>query len=313
MPDYHIQERAEGPVSDNTSVVLREDVVFYSGGERCAGWFYHTSGSGPRPAVVLAHGFAAIREAGLEPIARRFAAAGFNALVFDYRHFGASAGRPRELLSIRRQLEDCEAALDYIRSRPEVDPGRVALWGSSFGGGHALTIASRDHRLAACVAQIPFVDGLVSLRITPPRQAICLTLAALRDVGRALTGRGPYTVPVVGAPGSVGALTTPDAEGGYYALFEPGVAWPNRVAARIFLSLLLYRPARRTPRIRCPLLVCVANDDAIAPASPALRAAERATRHEVRNYPGGHFDIYRGPVFERAMNDQTEFLRRHLL
>jgi hypothetical protein len=56
----------------------------------------------------------------------------------------------------------------------------------------------------------------------------------------------------------------------------------------------------------------VAEDDAIAPASAALDAATRAARHEVRCYPGGHFDIYRGPVFERAVADQVEFLRRHL-
>lgn len=299
-------------VSDIGVEVQREEVVFHSGGERCAGWLYRAGGPGPHPAVVLAHGFAATCEAGLASIAAHFAAAGIAALIFDYRHFGASAGQPRELLSIGSQLEDCAAALAFMRSRPEIDPARVALWGSSFGGGHALTTAARDQRLAACVAQIPFVDGLVSVRTTPPLTALRLTLAALRDVGRALTGRPPYRVPVVGPPGSVAALTTPGAEAGYYDLFEPGVAWPNRVAARIFLSLMLYRPSRCTPRIRCPLLVCVAEDDAIAPAAPALRAAARAPHHEVRRYPGDHFDIYQGPVFDQTMADQVEFLRRHL-
>lgn len=300
-------------MSDRSELIRRDDVVFESGGECCAGWLYRAPGGGPRPAVVLAHGFAAIREAGLERIAVRFAAAGIDALVFDYRHFGASGGKPREVLSIQSQLADCRAALEFVRSLPDVDPRRVALWGSSFGGGHALTIASLDRRLAACVAQIPFVDGLVSLRITPPRQAFGLTLAALRDLGRAMTGRAPYTVPVVGPPGSVVALGTPDAEEGYRALLAPGVSWPNRVAARIFIQLLCYRPGRRTAAIRCPLLVCVAKDDAIAPAAPALRAAERAPRHEVRVYPGGHFDIYQGETFERVITDQVDFLSRHLL
>lgn len=290
----------------------RSDVVFYSGGERCMGWIYEPSGPGPHPAVVLAHGFAATREAGLAPVAEHFAAAGFSTLLFDYRHFGASSGAPRQVLSIHGQLEDCEAALAYLRALPNVDPGRIALWGSSFGGGHALTIAARDQQLAACVAQIPFVDGLVSLRITHPRLALPLTLAAIRDLGRKLTGRPPYTVPVVGPPGSVAALTTPDAEPGYRALLKPGAAWINQVAARIFLSLLLYRPITAARRIRCPLLVCVADDDAIAPAAPALAAAARAPRHEIRHYPGGHFDIYQDPVFAQAMEDQVDFLRRHL-
>jgi fermentation-respiration switch protein FrsA (DUF1100 family) len=260
----------------------------------------------------MAHGFGAIREAGLAPIAKRFAASGFVVLVFDYRHFGASTGEPREVLSIRGQLEDCRSALGFVRALPEVDPGRIALWGSSFGGGHALTIAARDHELAACVAQIPFVDGLVSLRLTDPLLSLRLTLAALLDLGRALFGREPYTVPVVGPPGSISALNTPDAEAGYLALFAPDVRWPNRVAARIFLSLPFYRPTWSARRIRCPLLVCVADDDAIAPADAAVAAAARAPRHEVRHYPGGHFDIYYGKTFERVMKDQVKFLRRHL-
>lgn len=298
--------------SDRTIPVEREDVEFDSGGERCAGWFYRAPGKGPHPAVVLAHGFAAIREAGLEPFAARFAESGISALVFDYRHFGASGGEPRELLDIRSQLDDCRAALEFVRAIPGVDRNRIALWGSSFGGGHALTLAASERRLRAVVAQIPFVDGLVSLRITPPRQSLGLTLAALRDLWRAAFGRTPYRVPVVGPPGSVVALGTPDAESGYLALFEPGVRWPNRVAARIFLSLLFYRPARHTPDIESPLLVCVAEDDEVAPAAPALRAAARAPRHEVRVYPGGHFDIYQPPVFDRVIADQVEFLRRHL-
>jgi dienelactone hydrolase len=290
----------------------RVDVIFYSAQERCAGWLYRPTTLASYPAVVLAHGFAATREAGLVPIAERFAAAGLVALTFDYRHFGASDGLPRQVLSIRRQLEDCAAALAFGRSLPDVVPARVALWGSSFGGGHALTIAARDRRLAACVAQIPFVDGLVSLRITSPRKALHLTMAALRDLGSALAGRPPYTVPVVGPPGSMAALDTPDAEPGYRALFPRGVQWTNRVAARIFLSLPGYRPCRSASRFRCPLLVCVANDDAIAPAPPARRAAARAPRHEVRNYPGGHFDIYQGLVRKRALGDQVKFLQRHL-
>lgn len=291
----------------------REEITFESCGERCVGWLYRPSGPGPHPGVVMAHGFAATREAGLAPIAERFAAAGFAALVFDYRHFGESGGVPRQLLSIRRQLQDCAAALAFMRSVPDVDPERVALWGSSFGGGHALTVAAQDMRLAACVAQIPFVDGLVSLRITKPGHALQLTIVAFRDLFRAVTGRAPYTVPVVGPPGSIAAMNTPDAEPGYRRLLEPGASWQNRVAARIFLSLLGYRPTRAASRIACPLLVCVVDDDAIAPADAAIRAAERAPRHEIRRYPGGHFDIYRGEIFERAIGDQIDFLRRHLL
>ena len=57
-------------------------------------------GAGPHPCVVMAHGFSAVREQRLDAYAERFAAAGLAVLVFDYRHFGASQGEPRQLLSI---------------------------------------------------------------------------------------------------------------------------------------------------------------------------------------------------------------------
>ena len=57
----------------------------------------------------------------------------------------------------------------------------------------------------------------------------------------------------------------------------------------------------------------IADRDAIAPAKAAQDAAWRATgRAEVRTYPIGHFDIYLGAPFERAIADQLHFLARHL-
>ena len=113
----------------------RQDVVFMSRGERCAGWFYRAEGVKRASCVVMAHGLAAVKEMRLDAYAERFAAAGHHVLVFDYRHFGASTGEPRQLLDIAREHEDWVAAVEYARGRPEVDPDRIALWGSSLSGG----------------------------------------------------------------------------------------------------------------------------------------------------------------------------------
>src|ERR1035441_8186503 len=107
----------------------------------------------------MAHGWTGVREQRLDAYAERFAAAGLAALVFDYRHFGASGGEPRQLLDIGRQLADWRAAIAYVRGLEGIDPERIALWGSSFSGGHVIELAARDHRIAAVVAQMPFVDG----------------------------------------------------------------------------------------------------------------------------------------------------------
>src|SRR3954447_9811523 len=120
----------------------REDVTFPSAGERCAAYLYRPEGAaGDVPCVVMAHGFSATRDDGLPAYAEAFAAAGIAALVFDYRHFGASTGTPRQLLDVGKQHEDYRAAIAYARAMGGIDPQRIALWGSSFSGGHVIAIA----------------------------------------------------------------------------------------------------------------------------------------------------------------------------
>src|SRR3954454_24924050 len=110
----------------------RAEVRFASGDADCAAWLYRPEA--PAPLLVMGHGLGAVREMRLDAYAECFAAAGFAALVFDYRHFGASGGEPRQLLDIRRQLADWAAALAYARGLEGVDAARIALWGTSFGG-----------------------------------------------------------------------------------------------------------------------------------------------------------------------------------
>ncbi|MCW3026445.1 MAG: putative alpha/beta hydrolase [Solirubrobacterales bacterium] len=296
-------------------------VEFDSGGVRCAG--VHSPGEGDafvgadgrRPCVVLANGFGATVDCGLEPYVERFAAAGLDALAFDYRHFGASDGQPRQLLSIQRQLQDYAAAIAFARSLDGVDPDRIVVWGSSYSGGHVVPVAVSDGRVAAVIAQIPAMDGLASLinaaRYAGPVHLAKLTLAGLRDLAASLRGRPPVMLAVVGPPGSVAAMTTPDSEPGYRAIAGP--SWRNEVAARIALTTGSYRPGLQADRLPCPMLVQIADRDGVAPPKAAQDAAWRATgRGEVRTYPIGHFDIYTGEPFERAVADQLHFLRRHV-
>ena len=136
-----------------TMVSERIDLAFDSDGERCAAWLYLPAEEGPHPAVVMAHGFAGTREARLWAYPERFQAAGFAALVFDYRYFGDSTGESRQLLSIRHQLEDWRNAIAFVRTHEQIDPDRVALWGTSFSGGHVVGLPADDPRTAAVIAQ----------------------------------------------------------------------------------------------------------------------------------------------------------------
>jgi hypothetical protein len=131
----------------------RIDVLFRSGDARCAGWLYPAgSADAPAPCVVMGHGFGALKEGRLAAYAERFQLSGFAVLAFDYRHFGASTGQPRQLLNIRSQLADWAAAVDYVRGLEFVDADRIVVWGSSFGGGHVTRVAAQDPRIVAAIA-----------------------------------------------------------------------------------------------------------------------------------------------------------------
>lgn len=288
----------------------RQDVSFDSSGERCAAWLYRPAGA--TACVILAHGWTGVREQRLDAFAERFAAAGLAALVFDYRHFGASEGEPRSLLDIRRQHADWRAAIAYARSLEGIDWNSIGLWGTSFSGGHVIEVASRDRRIGAVVAQVPFVDGLATMMRLGAARVLPLAIEGIRDQMAALRGEAPRMLASVGPPGSLAAMTTPDAEPGFLALSPEGSSWSNEATARIALRLGSYRPIRRASQVSCPILFAIADDDAITPPDLAARAAQLAPRGEARHYPGGHFDPYVGELFEQVSADECRFLVEHL-
>src|SRR5438094_2792153 len=173
-----------------TKSTARRDVAFNSAGDECRAWLFMPDAERP-PLVILGHGLGATREYGLEPFARRFADAGIAALTFTYRHFGDSGGQPRQLLDIERQLGDWAAALAYARTLDRFDTSRIALWGTSFGGGHVIEAAARDGSVGAVVSQCPFTDGLAATRAASPRSLVRALAPALRDALARIRRRPP--------------------------------------------------------------------------------------------------------------------------
>lgn len=291
----------------------REDVQFTSGDDLISAWLYRPQGDGPAPLLVMAHGLGAVRGMRLDAYAERFSAAGYACLVFDYRNFGDSGGAPRQVLDIGMQLADWAAAVGYARTIPGIDPDRIALWGTSFAGGHVIASAARLPGIAAAVAQCPFTDGLASARtITNPLIAARITARVVRDLLARRRGRPPVMVATAGKPGEVALMNTPDAYAGYLRLVPDGLDFRNEVAARIALHVFSYRPGRSTPEITCPILFCVCEADSVAPAGTTLRHAAKAPHGEVRLYPEGHFAIYVDDAFDRVVADQLAFLDKHL-
>src|SRR5438045_5084000 len=197
----------------STGTRTRLEVAFRSAGDECRAWLFMPDAERP-PLVILGHGLGATREFGLEPYAERFADAGIAALVFTYRHFGDSGGQPRQLLDIERQLGDWAAALAYARNLDGIDHDRIALWGTSFAGGHVLEAAARDGAVAAVVSQCPFTDGLAATRAASPRSLARAVVPALRDELARVRRKPPVLVPPAGPPGSRALMASPDSAPG---------------------------------------------------------------------------------------------------
>ena len=295
------------------NTIKREKVRFASGATECVAWHYPGDNGA---CVVMAGGLAVTKEPATDLFGRRFQAAGFTVLAFDYRRIGESGGQPRQVLPIKEQLADWQAALDAAATLPGVDPSKVAVRGFSASGGHIFRVA-RSPKVAAAIAQTPIADGLAATRnaarYQTPLAMLRLTGRSVIDVLGGVIGRPPRLVPLVGPRGSVTMLTTPDAFDGPSALRAHRYPqWQQAVAARSALPIIAYRPGRVASRVQAPLLVLVCNQDQTSLAEPATRAAALAPRGELVRMPGGHYAPFL-EQHERAVDMQLSFLCRHLL
>jgi uncharacterized protein len=263
----------------------------------------------------MAHGFGATKDSGLLPFAEAMAGAGLDVLLFDYRCFGESSGEPRQFAWPPRHREDYRAAVEYARGLEGVDPDRIALWGTSWSGGHAVYVAAADPRIAAIITQTPDLDGIRTLReigrYAGRLQQLQVTWAGLRDAVRMVRGQEPLMIPTVGRPGELAGMSSEESEPGMRAIAGP--TWRNEVTARAAFAEWTNRAITQMEKVRCPILVQIADRDSVAPPAATRAAAWRAKGQvEVREYPCAHFDIY-VEWRERAIADQLHFLRRHLV
>lgn len=144
----------------------RQTVTFPSAGEELEAFLYlpDTPVVEPPPVVVMAGGWCYVKEL-VQPIyAEAFAAAGVAVLLFDYRGLGGSTGTPRQHLDPNDQLEDYRNAISYLRTRQDVDAGRLGAWGISYSGGHVLILGATDPRIKTVVSIVPVIDGLPTLQ-----------------------------------------------------------------------------------------------------------------------------------------------------
>lgn len=290
---------------------MERPVSYFSEGTRISATLYLPDNprAGERvPGVVLCHGFTAIKELILPDYARRFAAAGIAALAFDYRGFGESEGE-RGRLIWRDQVQDIRNSITFMETVPEVDPERIGLWGTSYGGANVVYTAGIEPRAKCVVAQVGFGDGGRRTRSASPEQTAPMrAIISAERQKRVLTGEStmvdPFTI-----------LSEPDS----VAFFSEAMKSHARLKTEIPLEFIEatqeYCPEEMAPRISPrALLLIAAENDATTPADEYRSVYEKAGEPKKLVIIEGirHYEIYSGEPLDHSAREAVEWFKRYL-
>ena len=285
---------------------------FVSHGVDCAGKLFLPDSIERPPVVVMGHGLGAQQDFRLPAFAQRFAERGLAVFTFDYRHWGESAGEPRQLLIPQKQKQDWHAALAHVRAMPQVDGKRLAIWGSSFGGAHVIQVAADDHDIRAVVSQVLAADTASAVKAFGLAYMLKSTLIGLTDTLRGALGMSPLYFPLVGKPGDTAVMNTPECWDGYLGLVPEGSTWKNEVTARSLLKLPLYRATSVAHKVTAPTLLMGGIHDSLVAIEDIRVMAAKMTDADLREYDCNHFDPYYEPMFDTFAKEQADFLVKKL-
>jgi hypothetical protein len=292
---------------------MTKAVTFYSEGVRLQGDVYCPAGLRPgerRAGIVLCHGYTGIRGLYLPDNARVLAEAGYVALTFDYKGWGDSDG-PRSRLAPHGRVADTQAALTFLGTLPEVDPGRLGLYGTSYGGATVVWTAAVDPRVRCVVSVVGIGNGGRWMRSVrrPDEWHDLLARSAADRVRRALEGRSTLA--------DRGEILLADRQSADLAAAArrnlPGAV--DAIPLEYVDDTLGFNPEWVVDRIapRPVLFVTTDNDRLVPPEeSEALyaRAGHPKRLVVLRGY--GHYEVYAEPAFGEVMAATLAWYREHL-
>lgn len=285
-------------------------VHFYSEGSRLEGDLFLPTDlrrGEQRPGIVLCHGFTGLRELVLPEYAKVFTEAGYVSLIFDYRGFGGSAGPQWRLIPLE-QIDDIRNAITFLQAQAEVDPERIGVWGTSFGGGHVPYVAGVDDRVKAAVGQVGFGDGerfINGVRSYAERVELAQVIAKDRH-RRVLTGEGQKLDPL--------ELSLRDPQSRAF-LPEALKQFPQmrcELSWETAEKTLEYKPIDVVERISPRgLLLIGAEKDTICPIEGYQKLYDRAREpKKLVVLPIEHYEIYAGRWFEESSRLAVEWYHR---
>ena len=274
--------------------------------------FYHPQTKQPPAVIIMAHGLAGLRQFKLQQYAKRFAAAGYAVVVFDYRYWGGSTGRPREMVSLKHQLHDWRVMIEHVAARKSIDASRIVLWGTALSAGYVLNLAAEMPHIQAVIAQVPFTDGAETAKLYPLQQLPKALKLSSQDYMGAKVGLEPKRLPVV-SEGQFSFLTGADSYQGYQSIVHPDYYWSGEIPARALLQLIRYRPISVVSQIRCPVLFIAAKYDSLLPIESSRECATQIAPHvQYHEWEMQHFDIYHNEYLEKAIQTQIAFLNQYI-
>lgn len=296
---------------------MRKDITFTSKGVRCRGWLYvpdDLAEGQKAPVIVMVNGFSGVKEMILPDFAERFVGAGFVTLAFDFRYFGDSEGEPRSQLFPLHQAEDVRNAITWVSGQPEVDPQRVGLWGTSYGGGIVVYVATFDKRVKAVVAQAPSTMSPEFRRAMDPDRWDHVGDFLLRDrIERYKTGTVNH-MKVVAPEGEPCVLPGEKTYEAYMGSKESSPNWRNQVTIESLEKMREFDPVSRVHWVApTALLLIPAEKDSLIPVDAVRETYERAREPKALSVlPIEHFEIYEEPWLSKAAGAAIDWFEKQL-
>ena len=289
---------------------------FYSDGLKLSGLLYEPDDLQPgerRPTIICCHGYTGMKDVYLLPVPERLAAHGYAALTFDHRGFGKSEGTIARLIPWE-QVEDVRNAITFAMTLPSVDPGRLGLYGTSFGGGNVVSVAGTDERVRCVVAVVPVGDGerwLKSLRKHWEWLKFLDELAADRQQ-RVLTGKSKRVDVTELMPGDPHSRRVIQEKVKAAEAYSDGYPLENADAT------ILYKPESVVHHISPrPILFIHSERDGLVPVDESYSLFAKAGEPKrLVTIPGAdHYDVYKfvnEEVFETVMRESIAWYDMHL-
>lgn len=288
-------------------------VDFYSEGVRLSGDLFlpdDLAGGERRAGIVLCHGYTGVRNLYLPDIARELNRFGYVVLTFDYKGWGDSDG-PKSRLSPYGRVIDSQAAITFLGAQPMVDPDRIGIYGTSYGGATVVWTAAVDTRVKAVVGVVGIGHGRRWMRSVrrPDEFADLLERSRADRVRRVMTGQSEFV--------ERSDILLPDRQSAELAAAQrkgnPGAV--SQIPLEFIDDTLEFHPEWVVDKIAPrPLLLITTDDDRLVPPeeSESLYAKAGEPKKLVTLKGWGHYEVYTGKPFRQVMAPTVEWFQRYL-